>query len=145
MREESDANSDRWSPNLDGLGIPLETVRTMPSSPEYVGKGTMVANDPTAGVYHPLESPTQTSEDAKKQEATAEIWGHPSVWSDIPKVKAYSGHLPPGKRGIEFRTVVPPDRGGAPGRPEWSGPRDGVSGEHGIARLTCKVTKNTQT
>lgn len=105
----------------------------------------MVASGPAAAVYHRLESPTQTSEDAEKQAATAEVWGYPSIWSDIPKVKAYAGHLPPGKRGVEFRTAVPPDRGGAPGRPEWSGPRDGVRVERGVAKLACTVTKNTQT
>lgn len=97
------------------------------------------------GVYHRIESPTQTPDDAKRQAATGEVWGHPSTWSDIPKVKAYSGPLAAGRRGIEFRTVVPPDAGGAPGRPEWSGPRDGVVVEHGIAKLSCTVTRNTQT
>lgn len=116
----------------------------MPGSQENPGQRTIVANDPLAGAYHRLESPTQTTADAAKQASTAEIWGYPSVWSDILKVKAYTGPLPPGKRGVEFRTVVPPDRGGAPGRPEWWCPRNGVRVERGVATVARTVTKNAQ-
>jgi hypothetical protein len=34
--------------------------------------------------------------------------------------------LPVGKAGIEFTTDVPPDAGGVPGRPTWSGSRQGI-------------------
>ncbi len=101
-------------------------------------------DEASAKVYHRLASPTQTEVDAAAQETSGEIWGHPSTWSGIPKEKAYAGPLPPDKRGVEFWTSVPPDPGGAPGRPEWSGPRPGVAVEVGIAKLACKVTKNTQ-
>lgn len=45
----------------------------------------------------------------------------------FPKVKAYEGHLPDGRAGIEFYTLVEPDPGRIPGCPVWSGPRPGVS------------------
>ncbi len=102
------------------------------------------AGDELSRIYHRLAPPTQTAADAALQQSTGEIWGRPSLWSNIPKVKAYSGPLPNGKAGIEFRTTVPPDPGGAPGRPEWSGPRPGGAVGGGIARLSCIVTKNTQ-
>lgn len=46
--------------------------------------------------------------------------------SAIPKVKAYVGHLPSGKSGIEFFTNIEPDRGTPPNRANWSQGRDGV-------------------
>jgi hypothetical protein len=92
-------------------------------------------------VYHRLASSTQTEGDTEQQLTSGEIWGRPSVWSNFPKVKAYSGPLPQGRAGIEFRTSVPPDPGGAPGRPEWSGPRPGVTVEEGVAKLVCVITK----
>jgi hypothetical protein len=92
-------------------------------------------------VYHRLASPTQTEQETLQQLASGEIWGRPSVWSNLPKVKAYSGPLPHDRAGIEFRTSVPPDPGGAPGRPEWSGPRPGVAVEGGVAKLVCVIMK----
>ncbi len=111
-----------------------------------MASGTAGGNpgDGECRAYHRLASPTQTAADAALQERTGEIWGRPSLWSDIPKVKAYDGPLPSGKAGVEFRTASPPDPGGAPGRPEWSGPRPGVAVTGGIARPSCVVTKNTQ-
>lgn len=96
-------------------------------------------------VYHRLESPTQTPADAAQQESSGEIWGKSSVWSTFPKVKAYEGPLPTGKRGIEFITDVPPDAGSAPYRPEWTGPRPGVALVGSYAKINVTVTKNTQT
>lgn len=43
-----------------------------------------------------------------------------------PSVDAYLGPLPPGARGIEFTTDVPPDAGAQPGYARWTGPRSGV-------------------
>jgi hypothetical protein len=48
-------------------------------------------------------------EDPKPKEKSLEIWGRPARGSDQPKVKAYLGSLPIGKRGIEFTTDVEPD------------------------------------
>src|SRR5688500_1649197 len=80
----------------------------------------------TDRVFHRRESTTQPSHVAKRQEETGEIWGKPARWSDIPKVKAYTGPLPDGQSGIEFVTDVPPDVGSAPGEATWAGPRPGV-------------------
>lgn len=96
------------------------------------------------GPYHRLESPTQTADDAARQQATGEIWGRASMGSFIPKVKAYRGRLPDGARGIEFVTDVPPDVGSARVRVDWSGPRPGVRVGGDIARIDVIVTKNTQ-
>jgi hypothetical protein len=99
-------------------------------------------------VYHRKESPSQTSDIARQQETSGELWGYPSITSgDRPAVKAYGGRLPDGERGIEFMTDVEPDLGSPPGRPEWSesrGPRPGVRVEGGIAKIRITVTKNTQ-
>ena len=92
-------------------------------------------------VYHRLASPTQTDSDAVLQMASGEIWGQPSFWSNRPTVKSYAGPLPQDRAGIEFRISVPPDPGGAPGRPKWSGPRSGVEVAEGFAKLKCIVTK----
>ncbi len=78
------------------------------------------------------------------QEDSGEIWGRPSIWSNIPKVKAFSGPLPEGAQGIEFTTNVLPDAGCAPRLPEWSGPRPGVVVEGEFAKITVTITKNTQ-
>lgn len=95
-------------------------------------------------VYHRLESPTQTPADAALQVGSGEVWGRAALSSFIPKVKAYPGPLPPGARGIESTTDVPPDPGSARKRVDWSGPRPGVAVEGDVARITVVVTKNTQ-
>lgn len=98
-------------------------------------------------VYHRRESDTQTPEVAAQQEASGELWGYPArYYSDIPKVKAFAGPLPSGVRGIEFTTEVPPDSGGSPRQPTWSGDRDGVVPVPGKAAVKIRivVTKNTQ-
>jgi hypothetical protein len=88
--------------------------------------------------YHRLKSPTQTKEDAIKQQLSMEIEGLPErniSQSHIPKAKAYEGSLPIGAEGIEFNTEIEPDRGGRPGKPCWSGPRLGVTVDEDRARL----------
>jgi hypothetical protein len=76
---------------------------------------------------------------------SGEVWGAQARGSEIPKVKAFVGPLPPRRRGIEFTTDVWPDAACPPGQAFWSGPRDGVvvSGRH--ARIKVVVTKNAQT
>lgn len=95
--------------------------------------------------YYRIESPTQTSEDAKRQEESKEIWGRPARGSDKPKVKAYAGKLPANARGIEFTTDVEPDPSTPPGSAYWSGPRSGVcvheSGEFAILRVLAIVNR----
>ena len=105
----------------------------------------MAGHGSTGRVYHRLESPTQTPADAARQVASGEIWGRTPFGSDRPKVKAYAGPLPAGRRGIEFVTDVSPHSGGHAMRPEWSGPTPGVVVEGEFAEIRCTVTKNTQT
>ena len=104
----------------------------------------MASGEPGRTLYHRRESPTQTPDDAARQEASGELWGQPPLGSHIPKVKAYPGPLPAGAQGIEFVTDVPPDAGSYRGRPEWSGPRPGVVVQGGYAKIRVIVTRNTQ-
>jgi len=88
--------------------------------------------------YHRVVSPTQTLSDIQQQILSLEIWGRPPrniYQSDIPKVKAFVGRLPAGKKGIQFTTDVPPDTGTRPGRASWSGNRPGVTTEGDYAKL----------
>lgn len=78
------------------------------------------------------------------QQQTGEIWGRPVRGGQKPAVRAYSGPLLPGQRGIEFATDILPDPQGAPHRPEWRGPRPGVREENGFAKLTVTITRCTQ-
>lgn len=98
----------------------------------------------TPRVYHRLESNTQTPADARRQAGSGELWGAPPWNSDIPTVKAYTGSLPPGARGVEFECHVPPDRQTSPHLARWTGPRDGVIVEGGHARVAIRVVRNTQ-
>ena len=97
-----------------------------------------------AATYHRVESPTQTAADALSQEQTGELWGFPARGSDIPKVKAYVGPLPSGRRGIEFTTSARPDSGCPPGYAFWSGPRSGVIVEGNRAKIQIDVVRNAQ-
>lgn len=100
--------------------------------------------------YHRIESPTQPQNIVSVQERTGVIRGYPALGSLIPKVKAYSGRLPEGVRGIEFTTVIPIDAGCAPGYPTWSGRRPGI--RHGVdedgrdfVEISVVITQHTQT
>jgi hypothetical protein len=77
-------------------------------------------------LYHRIETTTQPANIVSIQRKSGRIRGYPALGSLIPKVKAYEGPLPAGQKGIEFTTDVPPDDGGAPGRPTWSGARQGI-------------------
>lgn len=95
------------------------------------------------GPYYRVKSSSQTEEDIKQQLESQEIWGGAprNVYqSNIPKVKAYS-EKPKNAKGVEFWTTVPPDSGGVPGKPTWSGGREGVRIEDGYAKI--KVVKIT--
>ena len=94
--------------------------------------------------YHRVESPTQTAADALAQQQTGELWGFPPRGSDIPKVKAYTGPLPSGRRGIEFTTPVPPDSSCPPGYAFWSGQRAGVIVDGNRAKIQIEVVRNAQ-
>lgn len=61
--------------------------------------------------------------------ASGKLWGQPPdhiARSNIPKVKAFIGQLPPGSAGIEFTTDVEPDNGTPPGLALWSQGSPGV-------------------
>ena len=92
-------------------------------------------------VYHRLESPTQTAHDASLQQKSGEIWGKPSRFSHIPKVKAYVGVLPAGRSGVEFETDVQPDAGCPPGQAFWSAGNPGVQQAGDVVILKVKVLK----
>ena len=103
----------------------------------------LLADDKNSKPYYRVKSPSQTDEDIEKQIKTKEIWGAKSRnfnRSHIPKVKAYT-EWRWGKDtiGIVFWTDVAPDVGCIPGKPTWSGPREGVKVEDGYAKI--KVTK----
>ncbi len=92
-------------------------------------------------VYHRLGD---SAENIKKIKESGELRGNaPTNYlsSDIPKVKAYAGPLPEGKKGFEFSTDVIPDKGGHPFQPTWSGKRPGVRNENDQAIISCTVTK----
>jgi RHS repeat-associated protein len=99
-------------------------------------------------IYHRLESPTQTPADARRQERTGVIGGYAARGSAIPTVKAYNGPLPPGARGLEFSTTVPPAPGSVPGQPKWYPGQPGVGvipGEKGpMAAIPATILRNTQ-
>lgn len=95
-------------------------------------------------IYHRLESLTQTSEDAKQQVISQEIWGRPPRGSEMAKVKAYVGSLPTGARGIEFTTDIELDPGSPPGHAYWSGPRTGVKLQGDFAILKVLTIINRQ-
>ena len=44
----------------------------------------------------------------------------------IPEVKAHDGHLEEGMSGIEFHTLVRPNKNHVPCEPTWSGTRPGI-------------------
>ena len=94
--------------------------------------------------YHRLLSTTQTTDLAQRQQQSGEVWGEAPWGSNIPKVKAYVGELPPGRAGIEFTTDTPPDPNCPPGHAYWSGPRGGVEVVGGSAKIRVTVTKTVQ-
>jgi hypothetical protein len=93
------------------------------------------------GPFHRLESPSQTAADTLEQVRTSEMWGRPAFLSDIPKVKAYRGPLPAGRRGIEFRTGALPDSGSPPQKIFWTALREGVRLERGYAKISIVVVR----
>jgi hypothetical protein len=110
----------------------------------HAGGATVRAERAGTRTFHRLESPTQTSVTASKQERSGEIWGRPNRGSAVPSVDAYQGPLSPGARGVEFTTDVPPNPWSPPGRARWYGDRPGVRNEGGYAKICGRVTKNTQ-
>jgi hypothetical protein len=69
-----------------------------------------------APIYHRF----QGAEASRIMEETGKVGGRPAWHSDIPKVKAFLGPLPPNRPGIEFTANIAPDRGCPPGYAYWS-------------------------
>lgn len=93
------------------------------------------------GPYHRSIDPPDVIEKIK---SSGELWGRSPrniFSSDIPKVKAYVGPLPPGQTGFEFETDTPPDRGSHPDKPLWSNGRPGVKIEEDFAKIRVRVRK----
>ena len=65
------------------------------------------------GIFHRLESGSQTVADALQQVASGEIWGKSARFGCEPAVKAYSRNFS-GSRGIEFSTDIEPHDCGSP-------------------------------
>ncbi len=136
-------------------GMPSVTAAISGDGPRRSedAKSTAVATAATAEattpkIYHRLESRTQKPSDAAMQERTGIVGGYAARGSDIPTVKAYSGPLPSGARGIEFSTSVQPAPGSVPGQPKWYPGQPGVGvipGEKGpMAVIPVIILRNTQ-
>lgn len=67
--------------------------------------------------FYRRECRTQTSQDAKLQVRSGEIWGKEARYSSILSVKAYVGTL--NGRGIEFTTKIPPHPNQSPLEAHW--------------------------
>lgn len=74
---------------------------------------------PIVGFFFRLESPTQTTETAKLQEKSQEVWGRTPRWGFEPTVQAYAGRLLANRRGIEFTTETMPHPNGSPLEARW--------------------------
>ena len=97
------------------------------------------------GPFHRIESPTQTAEDAERQQRSGEIWGQAARWSPIPSVKAYRGALPKGVRGVQFNTDVRPHPNPHPTLVQWLETTSGVQAlGNGFVSIAVTVTINTQ-
>lgn len=101
---------------------------------------------PYMPLYHRLESPTQTPADARRQAASGEMWGRTPRGGLKPTVQAFRGPLPPGCRGVEFETTIPPTKiNPLSGEVRWRKGGAGViskqsDGEE-FAVIRCRVTK----
>lgn len=114
-----------------------------------IREGVDAAVDSVSRTFHRLESPTQTPDVARMQEASGEVWGRTPRGGDVPQVQAYSGPLPEGARGVEFTTNTPPSSVNAlSGEARWRQGDAGVSSREqngsDFAVIQCAVTKNTQ-
>jgi len=132
------------------MGVAVRSLSSAPAAETAsMLEGDVESGEATRAFYHGLETDTQPPKVVSVQRQSGTIRGYPARGSRIPKVRAYGGRLPAGKRGIEFTTDVPPDGGGAPGLPTWSGPRFGVRAgvdDQGwdYVEIDVVVTENTQ-
>jgi hypothetical protein len=99
-------------------------------------------------MYGPFHRLVDSPELARKIMASNELWGKSPrniFQSDIPKVKAYAGPLPPDAIGIEFETEVRPDNGCVPTKPTWSAKprRRGIECDGEYAKIKVNILKQT--
>jgi hypothetical protein len=101
-------------------------------------------------MYGPFHRLIDSEEEVRKILDSGEIWGKAPTHffqSDFPKVKAYGGPLPRGKRGVEFVTAVEPDRGHVPGKPTWCAsappPRRSIITDGIHAKIKVEIRKQT--
>ena len=95
-------------------------------------------------LYHRPESPTQTPENAARQQQLLEVRAVAMRGTTVTRVRAYVGRLPKGARGVEFDTDVTPDEGSPPGEARWTGPRLGIVVEDRVAKLSVSSVENRQ-
>lgn len=97
------------------------------------------------GPFHRVASPSQTAEDAARQERTGLMCGRTHRGGAVPSVKAYVGALPALERGVEFFTDVPPLTGTAPHLALWRQGSPGViSMTDDMVCIAVSLSKNTQ-
>jgi hypothetical protein len=99
-------------------------------------------------MYGPYYRVGDSPDVVRKIVETGELWGKSPrniFQSNIPKVKAYRGELPPGISGIQFETEIPPDRGSVPDKPTWSAipTRHGIRVDGDFAKIKVHVVKET--
>jgi hypothetical protein len=111
----------------------------MPQGEHATGGGSPESRNvvlPALHEFNRVESPTQTSADAVRQQNSMEIWGLPAQGSIFPCVQAWREAKRPlsrfGPRGIMFDTSVAPTRGtGTPFEARWYDGTPGVIRKHG--------------
>jgi hypothetical protein len=95
------------------------------------------------GPFHRREGPQTADEMAKARAGQLdEVQGGVNRGGYRPSVDAHTGPLPPGQRGYEFFTPVPPRRGTAPGWAQWPLGHPGVRdlGNDRVA-IPCRVVR----
>ncbi len=137
---------------IAAVAIPAAVINTLLIQPAGNPNEMKAINDEAKKnqVYHRFETRTQTVEDAQLQERTGLMGGYAARGSDIPSVKAYSGPLPEGSRGVEFKTSVEPALGSVPGQPKWYAGQPGVGlipgkDNRDMAVIPVTILRNTQT
>jgi outer membrane biosynthesis protein TonB len=117
---------------------PPTPAEPAPKSPTSPNTGVVIEAKPKYGPFHRIVN----REEIELVEKTGQVKGRPPhnyYQSDIPKVQAHTGELPPRIIGYEFYTDVPPDTGSAPGGAAWSGARG--DDWHSIDVTITKVQK----
>jgi hypothetical protein len=131
-------------------GVAVVVLPGKSSDPNAGKTGQTSKGDGNGSIYHRLESPTQTPQDAKKQVESGEIWGKENNTagggeSPFKSVDAHRGPLPDGARGVEFTTPAL-ESGGHPTKARWIEGSPGVTpvSNPDYVKIPVIITKNTQ-